>query len=45
MAVVDSSKLASRGDGTTVSMRSTAEPNSTPVTRIVAYNGVVRSKV
>ena len=36
IAVVVSSSAASRGDGNTVSIRSTAEPNSTPDSQIAA---------
>jgi hypothetical protein len=36
IAEVDSSSAASRGDGSAVSMRSTAEPNCAPASRTAA---------
>ncbi len=45
IAVVVPSSSASRGDGSAVSTRSTAEPNRTPIALIASYNDVVGSNV
>ena len=45
IAVVVPNSSASRGDGSAVSTRSTADPNCTPIALIASYNDVVGSNV